>query len=279
VTPVLVVLAIALLAVGVVTLGIGLFGNTLGWVFVSVGASALALIPLFLLYKRGRQVEWPAFDETVAAEPEDPTDWRSVLGPSSPLSPPRLPEPGPGLEIDGAPGAPAGVGVAGPPAGGSGGGVAAPGGGVAGPAPAGGSVAAPPPAGPNDAPWRPESSSPIAGYDELRVAEILPLLTRLDAAALGEIRRREIAGRARPTILARIEELTAAGRGSGASSEPPGRPGTGSSPSRPPSAGPRPTAAPGSGPRPTPTGGPGAGSESAGVSGPGSGSTSAPSRG
>ncbi len=76
----LVVLAIALLAVGVATLGIGLFSNTLGWVFVSVGATALALLPLFVMYRRGRHVEWSGIDgETMAPDSEDPSDWRSAL--------------------------------------------------------------------------------------------------------------------------------------------------------------------------------------------------------
>ncbi|MHB8665074.1 MAG: hypothetical protein ACYDH6_20540 [Acidimicrobiales bacterium] len=50
---------------------------------------------------------------------------------------------------------------------------------------------------------------PIAEYEELRVAEILPLLPELDADELVVVRNREQAGKARATILARIEDLAA----------------------------------------------------------------------
>jgi len=236
---VLVVLAIALLAVGVATLGVGLFSNSLGWVFVSVGATALALLPLFVMYRRGRHVGWlELHGETMTPDSEDPTDWRSAL--SRRLGSESGPEVGPGRESgpgrelgsesgpEVGPGRESGPGreVAEGPIG-SVGGEAGPGGGVPPPVGPGGSAGgapAPSPVGLGDAPWRPEPSSPLAGYDELRVAEILPLLTRLDATTLGEIRQREVSGRARPTILARIDELEAfvSGPGPGSKSSPSG---------------------------------------------------------
>jgi hypothetical protein len=168
---VLVVLAIALLTVGIATLGVGLFGNSLAWVYVSVGATALAGVPLLVLYRRGRQQGWPE-GELGWTEPDagDQPDWRSLV-------PPRA----------------GGAGV-----GGSG------------------------PGGAGDAPWRPtplpdHGPAPIAGYDELSVAEILPLLAGLDAPALAEVRRQEAAGRARPAVLARIDELAAGVSGAGPS--------------------------------------------------------------
>jgi len=74
---VLVVVAIVLLAVGVVTLGVGLFGNSLAWVFVSVGVTALALVPLIVLYRRGRRAGWPEPDgDWVEPDGQPSTDWR-----------------------------------------------------------------------------------------------------------------------------------------------------------------------------------------------------------
>jgi hypothetical protein len=56
-------------------------------------------------------------------------------------------------------------------------------------------------------PARDPSAFPIEGYDDLRVAEILPLLPRLDATQLAVVRGRETASKRRATILARIDEL------------------------------------------------------------------------
>ena len=47
---------------------------------------------------------------------------------------------------------------------------------------------------------------PIADYDDLRVNQILPLLSELDPDELAEVRRREAQGRNRGTILARIDQ-------------------------------------------------------------------------
>ncbi|HET6873300.1 MAG TPA: hypothetical protein VFH70_00880 [Acidimicrobiales bacterium] len=64
-------------------------------------------------------------------------------------------------------------------------------------------------------PWAPEDTSddwgdeilfPIEDYDELRVAEILPLLGQLEPDELQEVRDRELAGKARATILDRIDD-------------------------------------------------------------------------
>ena len=55
--------------------------------------------------------------------------------------------------------------------------------------------------------WGDEVVFPIEDYDELRVAEIVPLLVELDPDELEEVRDREAAGKARATILARIDEL------------------------------------------------------------------------
>jgi hypothetical protein len=58
--------------------------------------------------------------------------------------------------------------------------------------------------------WGDEVVFPIEDYDELRVAEIVPLLSQLEPDELQDVRDREVAGKARSTILDRIDELTGA---------------------------------------------------------------------
>ena len=54
--------------------------------------------------------------------------------------------------------------------------------------------------------WGDEIMFPIEDYDDLRVAEILPLLAQLEPDELQEVRDREVAGKARNTILDRIDD-------------------------------------------------------------------------
>ena len=54
--------------------------------------------------------------------------------------------------------------------------------------------------------WGDEVVFPIEDYDDLRVAEILPLLGQLEPDELQEVRDREVAGKARATILDRIDD-------------------------------------------------------------------------
>jgi hypothetical protein len=66
--------------------------------------------------------------------------------------------------------------------------------------------AAPPEAG--GAPSVPVAAAfPIEDYDDLRVADIVPLLSDLDAAHLRLVRNREAAGKNRTTVLRRIDDL------------------------------------------------------------------------
>jgi hypothetical protein len=55
----------------------------------------------------------------------------------------------------------------------------------------------------------PVDDFPIAGYDSLTVGQILPRLSDLDADELAQVRQREQAGRARGTILDRVDRLAA----------------------------------------------------------------------
>jgi hypothetical protein len=55
--------------------------------------------------------------------------------------------------------------------------------------------------------WGDEVVFPIEDYDDLRVAEILPLLPQLEADELEDVRDREVNTKARATIVAKIDEL------------------------------------------------------------------------
>lgn len=55
----------------------------------------------------------------------------------------------------------------------------------------------------------PSSTLPIAGYDEMRAADIVPLLADLSADQRRTIEHHERANRARKTILARLAQLEA----------------------------------------------------------------------
>lgn len=55
----------------------------------------------------------------------------------------------------------------------------------------------------------PDAVFPIADYDDLRVAEVLPLLSELVPDEYDMVRQREMAGRGRSTILRRLDELSA----------------------------------------------------------------------
>src|SRR5258708_26489214 len=63
VTRVLLLVAIALVLIGVATLVVGIFSDTLVWVFISIGSTVLAGVVLYILYRIGRrqvEVEAPA---------------------------------------------------------------------------------------------------------------------------------------------------------------------------------------------------------------------------
>jgi hypothetical protein len=60
------------------------------------------------------------------------------------------------------------------------------------------------------------SDFPISRYDDLRANEILPLLTSLDSEDLKKVREEEAAGKARASILGRIDVLLARDLPSGA---------------------------------------------------------------
>jgi hypothetical protein len=58
---------------------------------------------------------------------------------------------------------------------------------------------------------------PIADYDDLKVSEILPLLPKLDPIELRMVRQEEAAGRARSSIISRIDSLLSGGTAGAAS--------------------------------------------------------------
>ena len=70
--------------------------------------------------------------------------------------------------------------------------------------------------------WGDEIMFPIEDYDDLRVAEILPLLAQLESDELQEVRDREVSGKSRNTILDRIDDRL--GRRPAAPAAPPAPP-------------------------------------------------------
>ncbi len=75
--------------------------------------------------------------------------------------------------------------------------------------------------------WGDEVVFPIEGYDDLRVSDILPLLSALDADELQEVRNRELAGKARATVLDRIDDRLGRGSRTARSERSPAAPRTG----------------------------------------------------
>lgn len=171
---VLLLVAIALVLIGVATLIVGIFSDTLIWVFISIGSTVLAGVVLYILYRLGRrQVETeapaPAFATTDTAE----------------IATTPIPSTVPPLETPARAEAPAATTPASEFA----------------PVPSGADV------DDDDDVRAFDDQFPIAEYDDLRVAEILPLLPELDADELSIVRDAETDGKARATILARIDEL------------------------------------------------------------------------
>ena len=174
VTSVLLLLAIALVLIGVVTLVIGIVSNTLAWVFVSIGSTVLAGIVLYVLYRIGRKeaaAGTGSAPQSAGATPPaatTPVVPAPTAVPPAPVGAPITEEfarvapaeaEGDGTEDD------------------------------------------------SDYDEYDEDLFPIAEYDDLRVAEILPLLPELDADELDVVRNHEVATKARATVLARIDEL------------------------------------------------------------------------
>ncbi|GAC1532806.1 MAG: hypothetical protein NVS3B12_11260 [Acidimicrobiales bacterium] len=171
VTSVLLLLAIALVLIGVVTLVVGIVSNTLAWVFVSIGATVLAGIVLYVLYRIGRKEAAAGTGApqqsapTIPAAAATPVVPAPTAVPPAPVAAPITPEfaaaASPDIEL-----------------------------------------------ADNDEDGEyDEDLFPIAEYDDLRVAEILPLLPELDADELEVVRSQEVATKARATVLARIDEL------------------------------------------------------------------------
>jgi hypothetical protein len=209
------VVAFALMVIGIVAFAIGVVANSSAWIFVSIVATATAGVVLFAIHRLDRRRPVPSLGAHAASPGRAP------------------PPPGPPTATAGAPVAPAGDVPAGVVAAGdvAAGDVAATGADadavppdeVPAPAaaeaapgadalvsdvPAPALVASDPAEGRLFAPPAPDPSAcPIEGYDDLRVAEILPLLPRLDATQLAVVRGRETTSKRRATILARLDEL------------------------------------------------------------------------
>ncbi|GAC1541149.1 MAG: hypothetical protein NVS3B12_28530 [Acidimicrobiales bacterium] len=172
VTSVLLLLAIALVLIGVITLVIGIVSNTLAWVFISIGATVLAGIVLYVLYRIGRKEAAVGTGSVPQSAPATPPAATTPVVPAptavppAPIAAPITEEFAPATSVDAARD------------------------------------------GTDDEyDDYDDDMFPIAEYDDLRVAEILPLLPELDADELEVVRNHEVATKARATILARIDEL------------------------------------------------------------------------
>lgn len=203
-------LTVGLVVLGTVLLVLGFVENTFGYFYASIACAAIAGLTLVIFGRitrrraaRSTAIAGFEFDDTateapaerdavvivgpgsgtgedIASAPEP--DYVPVTGPSA--RPAQLDEPSvrPAETIEPPP-----VPVASRRA-------------VAGPAPL--------PAPDQDEDWDDDRLVfPIEDYDDLRVAEILPLLPELDPDELEEVREREAAGKARGTILRRVTSL------------------------------------------------------------------------
>ncbi|HEX2065115.1 MAG TPA: hypothetical protein VHE80_11915, partial [Acidimicrobiales bacterium] len=172
----LLLLTIALVIVGAVSLFIGFVSNSLLPIYISIGCSIVAGVVLVVFSRMSRRQPAPA---EPAAAPSQPA-WAerpSVPASTAPQPQPR-PEPAPSYERE-----PALVGAAGG-------------------APA---AVAPLPVEEEEEPE--EDEFPIEGYDRLRVNQILPVLPELELDELDMVREREVQGKARTTVLSRIDDL------------------------------------------------------------------------
>ena len=227
------VIALVLMVVGIATFAVGVLHTSQAWVFASIGSTAAAGVVLFSVHRQGRRTPFAAGAETLV-RPTSPAPMvrpprpppPSPAGPAAPVPSvePTEAEADPHAEegIDGerdedlarvaAAPAPAPA-VGGDPVPAGAGEVSAVGGEVP---EVGGEV---PPVGGDPAgtfadrlfvPPPPASARlGIAGYDELRVAELLPLLPTLSADRLALVRAHEGATKRRATVLARLDELLA----------------------------------------------------------------------
>ena len=199
----LLLLAIGLVLVGVVTLVIGIISNTLAWVFVSIGSTVAAGVVLYILYRLGRK-QAAAGTAATTAEPVPASQPATQPIPTVPAPTTVPPAAQPADEARFARGAAASTEPA---------------------------VSAEPAASSVATLTRDEGAAdgydedfddddgdlfPIAEYDDLRVAEILPLLPELDDDELEIVRAREVSTKNRGTILNRIDELAPAAAGTSA---------------------------------------------------------------
>ena len=160
---VLLLVTILLVLIAAVTLLIGIFGDNLALIFVSIGASALAAIVLAVLSQMSRR---KARDATTAATAPEPLATEPAVTSAPAGVTPVAAAPPEAPTLTDAP-------------------VAAAGGGTA----------------------TAVATLPIAGYDSLRVNEILPKLEGLDLDQLEEVAQHEESTKNRTTILNRIDEL------------------------------------------------------------------------
>ncbi len=188
-------IAIVLVLIGIAALVIGVFTDTIGWVYASIASTAVAGVVLFFVHRANRRPILPDFlprqsDARSEVASAETTEFPAAEEASSLDA--RVAECGTGFRAQA--GAEAGEVLPSLPSLASFASFA--------------SLASPPEPVPGGE-QAGGTAFPIADYDELRVAEVLPLLPALGAAELATVRDHENRTKHRATVLARIEELAA----------------------------------------------------------------------
>jgi hypothetical protein len=165
----LLLVTIALVLVGAVSLVIGFVSNSLVPIYISIGCSVVAGVVLVVFSRMSRRQGAPS----AAAPASTPTSW----------APSQTPAPTPEPETAAVPVPEERTLV----------------GAQRGPAPR---AARPEPVVPDE-----DEDFPIEDYDDLRANEILPLLPELDLEELDTVREREERGKNRATVINRIDDL------------------------------------------------------------------------
>ena len=99
----LLLVAIAFVLVGIATLLIGIFSDTLTWVFVSIGSTVLAALVLYVLFRLGRRQVALATAPSTPAAPEPAavaTPARPKVAASTAAAPEPVEESAPTLEVE-----------------------------------------------------------------------------------------------------------------------------------------------------------------------------------
>ena len=183
----LVLLSFGLVLLATILLVVGLLNDDgITLIYLSIAASATAAVVLYLAFRRARPTDEGASEAPAPLDEQEPEDLAAAIDQTGATAAP----------------APAAASPAAAP-------VPAP---VPTPEPVPAATAADDEAWADDTDWEVDDLPfPIADYDELSVAEIMPLLPQLYSDELDVVHEREQSGKNRSTILARLEKLKETG--------------------------------------------------------------------